>query len=621
MGNTKRPRMRVRRTLFFLMALVLLFFLLQLNQWLPGVWSGGGGSGFLKTKQEQTNTPHTDAPERNTPPERDPTEADTPKDPPSTMPPPEGVEVEVLTAKGDMGTDWQVSPGSHSTPSHTPDTKGRARLKSLIGGLGIRKKGQFLRHGQVGQIPVHRLSFRLPPTPAGMTRRPQARTVRVVDAASGDTIAGVPIAIDAALTANRTFKLAGKTGEDGTLVVPARNDLVRIRVGPPTEAAADAARVITRMMTLRVPETLVVRLPRSDVAPVIFDTSADTGTLTWEIATQERKGPWRVVVRGSGDKVDRVLGDLPSGNVNTMLRARMTRKDGSSYTFEQSIETLPAKVVVPKPRDAHVVVSDADGKPIAGATVTVNIHSQAAEAGLRPLRNTAKSNAKGEAVVPISGNGRNSVFVQSGDHSPMRVNVDSFEDAQRITLKRDKPFAVHVASRMGQPVARAHVTVHISHRGERITVRSLTNDRGQASWTSLPTGPAEVEIRAPGYAMALEAADRSSKTPMSVTLLRGYPLHVAVNDPYGVPLAGVNIDVSRSEGGRPVLLKPASTGDSLFGDEPRSSTDTMGWFVSRDLADRPMTIRLSKEGYRSQTIEGVRPGAVAHFVTLVPKRS
>ena len=607
--------------LFLLMALVLLFFLLQLNQWLPGVWSGGGGSGFLETKQPQTDFAHTDAPERNTPLERDPTEAETPKDAPGMMPPPGGVEVEVRTAAGDMGSDWQVTTGSRGGSLHTPDIRGRARLSSLAGGLGVRNKGHFLRHGQVGQIPVQRLSFRLPPTKLGLTRGPRARTIRVVDADTGDAIGGVPIAIDAALEAKEQFQPVGKTGNDGTLLVPAQSDLVRIRVGPPTNEPSDAARVVTQMMTLRVHEPWIVRLPRAGAGPLTIEKGDEVGTVTWELALKEAQGPWRVVARGTENEVDAYMGNVPRGDVTALLRARVKREGDTSYMLEKAVSRLPATVAIAKPRSARVTVVDSEASPVANATVRVSVHTRAEEEGVKPLTSTARSDARGEAVLPVLGSGRVTILVLARGASPSFVPEANLDEPQTVAISKGEPFSVQVKGKGGGAIPRAHVSLHLSNRGERITVRSLTSEDGQARWPSLPSGPVEVEVDAPGYATSLHASDRALSTPLEVAMTRGYPLYIAVNDPYGVPLAGVHVDVSAAKGGRPILLKRATTADSLFGDEPRTSTDSMGWFVARDVVDQPMTLRLSKEGFAAQTIEGVRPGAVAHFVTLVPKRN
>ena len=112
-------------------------------------------------------------------------------------------------------------------------------------------------------------------------------------------------------------------------------------------------------------------------------------------------------------------------------------------------------------------------------------------------------------------------------------------------------------------------------------------------------------------AASIEATTADTMT--EIRLAKGARLHLIVEDPDGVPLAGVEVrSAPTAKGGAPDPDDP---------DAPATwRTGENGVLVVDDLPARAIDLHLHREGYADEVVADVTPGDVTWFATLVEKR-
>ena len=263
-------------------------------------------------------------------------------------------------------------------------------------------------------------------------------------------------------------------------------------------------------------------------------------------------------------------------------------------------------------------VSVAEGKPVPGARVTARWSPQAvAEAAEGTVESSRLADAQGLAALALPDDRPADVLVEADGLAPVGFRLPPATSLVRrdVSLARGVSVAVLVRGPDGKPVAGAEVLV-LAAAGSGTTRRAATTDAdGRAAAPPVAEGRVEVFAHAPGFAWASVTA-RASRRMEAVTLAleRGAPLRLVVEDPWGVPLAGVRVHSqprAEADAGVPAASPP---------DEKPWVTNDDGILLVPEAPDRPLDLHLSKPGFRDEVVPRVRPGPATWFATLVPAK-
>ena len=278
-------------------------------------------------------------------------------------------------------------------------------------------------------------------------------------------------------------------------------------------------------------------------------------------------------------------------------------------------------------------VLDPAGRPVAGATVTVHrvrdekgfSFDMSGMLGGNPSSITLANGTY--AVDGVASEGKARVVAHregyvDGGTKPFEVGKE-LARAPDVHLLPGASLTVKVLGPDGKavPGARVHVRVRRtdevqSHGWEAMVERqSGQNDHrtgagGTADLTLLPPGEVTVRVKAEGFAsMGVQftlAPGATFREPLPVRLKPGIVVAGRVVDGDGQPLEGVVVRVEKLEGilhvsapgeggGRP-------TGSESWGsarhEAHRVVSDAQGRWSVKDLPDRPLEVRASKDGYR-----------------------
>jgi uncharacterized GH25 family protein len=591
-------RGRPLRRLFLLALLAFLVWLfLQWNRWWPGSWPGGGDSGSRRTPASPNPDPSRLAPS-STPP------------PPAAVPE-DVVRVLLLDADGSRMPGVTVQMGN-AVGLTSADGAG---LDLSIGAAGTRVFVGPARSGPSG-----RMTHTLPRRSHGDTwvlRWPSAslpesiqvhpeRRAEVVVRRDGRPVAGATVTIVSGggdAESQRTTDDAGRARAESVVGV------FRVHV-----TAADRQEAYAYGSTSS-PEPLVVDL---DVTSEIATTFQDPD----DHAPLEAKA-LRVV---SADGTTRTL-ERPDGGFRD-LRMRVPHALASTQAVEVEVEGRPllrvpleslgAVTNVPRGRAVEVVVRDEAGKPVPHAQVEARGEGAPGSEPGRFAEPSARATTDddGRARLALRADRAADLVARAPGLAPgaARVEAGSVSEAA-VTLPKGVPFPVLVVDGNGEPIAGAKVIV-LSRAGDATDRREVETGRdGKAEGGPVVPGRVEVWAHAAGKTWETRvgsAGTPGAESPLRLQLSNGHRLHLVVEDPYGVPLAGVRVSPSE-----PLY---SSHGSRVYGppDAAPWTTDEHGVLVVEE-ARYVMVLRLSKPGYASEELSEVYPDRGRVLATMVRK--
>jgi len=249
------------------------------------------------------------------------------------------------------------------------------------------------------------------------------------------------------------------------------------------------------------------------------------------------------------------------------LRTQTSVKDGER---REIVLTLPAA------RDAMLVrVKDDRGYPVASAQVSIASLDPTA-----PLRQTAFSDARGEATLTSARGLPLRVEVSAPGHAPSTTTLDTAPAEVELALGLAATVTGTVRSSRGVPIADADVVFYMES-----TVRHLRTDaQGVFSAADLAPGSARVLVRAAGYATTERTFTvGQSNRPSSlgtIDLASEAVVFGEVRDARGDPVPGARVAKDRV----PVFLAASATPPDV------ATTDSQGRFRLGGLGEGTVTL-------------------------------
>ncbi len=523
----QRRRFRLGRLLVVVVLCLLLALLLELNRFLPGSWPGGGGDRGSRPVATGTRT----TPDRivagppvapRTPPTARVAVVVTP---PGGGPPPDGTEVrfggvwatripgDAPTAPIDVAADASVDVFEVRTPD-THVVHGAPRVHGALGGA------------LAGEVRVV-----LPATPVGA--RPTAATHRELRVR--DDLGPVRGAEVHWVEGGR--EAVGQTDANGRLRLPrGASPLVRV-----CASASEHGEACT-YANLDVPGTLELLLVRRVPVRTTF-VEPGTGTLLRPLTLRLRPhgATPRTLVRDEGfDPLDT---SLPTDLVAT---GHLEVEVPGRPPLAVPLAGLGPRTEVPEGRVLTVTVRDATGAPVEGARVDARWDAEAVPEPADPFRltATATSDARGTVTLRVPSDREVSVVADADGRAPAsaRVTPDA-ASARTLALTPAARVRVRVRDAEGRAAPAARVVVAIRVGDEVVRRQAVTDRDGLATVTDLPAGRVDVLAHVPGHAWSAVAATAvaSAEVEAEIRLVRGHRLHLVVEDPDGVPIAGVAV--------------------------------------------------------------------------------
>jgi uncharacterized GH25 family protein len=256
----------------------------------------------------------------------------------------------------------------------------------------------------------------------------------------------------------------------------------------------------------------------------------------------------------------------------------------------------PVRVVLqPAGRVAGRTV-DADGKPVAGATVylseqtAVSFGGQTAMVGSGRGHRGVTDDEGGFAFEGVSpGSLRLTAQApryQEAELANLELKGGEDLSSLEIVLKAGATIEGRVLSPDG-PMPDAEVTVVESSAGDfgYSSLRARTDGDGQYRIDGVPPGKRTLEARAEGYRRAVRDVEVAARTPaVDFQLERGLEASGRVVDDGGAPVAGAQL----------ILIAGRD-----FRDAQRTLSEADGGFRIAGLQEGSYTLRASKEGYAS----------------------
>ena len=315
----------------------------------------------------------------------------------------------------------------------------------------------------------------------------------------------------------------------------------------------------------------------------------------------------------------------------------LCRKDGytttSAYwqTEDDTPVNLPAEqtVTLPKGKTIGGRVVDEDGKPVAGAKVTITYF--APDEGKTPPAEQPVI----RAVLPwemrqTDADGRWSYAGAPPDAAEIRVHIQHpdyaretndfavppiqalFDGSAKKVLERGVEIAGTVLDNDGKPVAGARVsTVETTHVVNDYGVTTKTDAAGKFRLAHVPNRePATVTVTAAGHAPEMFEVDVTKGVPpaQSVVLSPGRTIRGRVVDPDGRPLEGVTL-----------LVRGCRNKHSI---NPKATSDNDGKFAIKDAPPDEVRFHVFKDGYTYRMDVALTAGADGDeesVVTMTPE--
>ncbi|MBM4381117.1 MAG: carboxypeptidase regulatory-like domain-containing protein, partial [Deltaproteobacteria bacterium] len=256
-------------------------------------------------------------------------------------------------------------------------------------------------------------------------------------------------------------------------------------------------------------------------------------------------------------------------------RFRFERLAGPSFSVWATAEghgaavrerVLPGEavqVVLPQPRTVRGSVAGEDGKPVAGAKVTVFSRRL-------PIPAAATTNAEGAFSVAGLGEGPFYAFAEA--EGRLAAAVPFVEAGESVRLRLPSPRTLEITTRAdGQPVA-ASVRVQSDHVSREVPA----DGSGMARITGLPPGEVTVVAFAGERASLPQRVDLAAAgaVPLALDLVPAGSLKVTVTGDFGQAVLDSHVVLSRPWGapllekhsrmGEPLALGPVARGDYVL---------------------------------------------------------
>ena len=630
-----RARTRVKRSFYLLVALCILFLLLQLGEWLPGTWKGGGQGGFraggemglLDPRRGETAVDPTNAPQ-------DPGTVEAPSAPPRDWPPKDGLLVQVVGPDGAPRTDWRLGIGGGEAENHAPDD-GSVKLRDervFTEGFRVRAGGALLRHRLGLDVPATRYVVHVPAGEVPRRRRPGPVEVEIVDPATGEPVPGARVSWhelpDGAGVAERRITTADAQGK-ARIPDVADGQPFPVTVDGPEHSQGDG-RLRAESVWLRprergttrieLPERVVKRFrvrwaDRREAVVTRAGVYAADGRLLWLVSFGNRAPSPDVEL------------ELPAHELEgAHLLLRVSHQGAERYETSVPLHEVGAggtsEVVLPEPRHLRVLARDVQGEPVADATVEVTLERGEAEEGAPLPATRARTNRGGEAVVALPPGYGCRVVVQRGSLGPAtrRFSPADGSDTLEVVLTEGIMIPVRARPAGGAGLLRlleGRADVRGVRVDQRLLVKREQSEDEPALLGPFPPGPVELFVAARAHAWAARVVDaRPAMAAVDVPLARAHPLMFVVEDPFGVPIQGATIELTRTDGDEPLVLPPSAFG--LRTDKRgRAGLPTQSGISGNEIPAGTYEARVAAPGYAPQTIRGLRPGGALHFVTLL----
>ncbi len=601
MSSRRRPFGRI----LAVVALVLLaLLLLELERFLPGSWPGGGGDSGSRSFPTGAKTD----PERLVPSTTPPPPAKRPADGPT-------IRVVLRRAAGTPVDRAQLEAGDplrSVVRETTEDGEFELPIATATSGdlVVTTPEGGTVTHGRpppgadgawILVLPRNAPPARRDGAKIGLTRR----SVRVVDAE------GRPVA-------NATVTSSGAGGErrdqsaaDGTVSVD-RSDAGLRRVCVTAPGFGETC-VYARFAP---GEPVVVRLsPARPRRTTFVDAVTGEALAARSLRLVDRQGRARRLEHDGGT-FERFEATMPDDvAAETTLEIDV---DGRP-PVRVPVASLAEKTPVPSGVSRTVRVTDESGAPVEGAVVTARFAAgPSPESGAgAPLETGATTDAAGRAVLALPADRDADVVVEAKDLvvAGLRLSPKPADAAAAVEVRtpRGADVRVEVRDAKGLPVAGADVLALFAADRSTARRRATTDASGAATVVGVREGRVEILVHRAGFAWASASTTAApGAAAVAVELKAGKRLMLVVEDPSGLPLAGVSV--------RSVPRADAAAGvpDPSDPDAPPWETDAHGVLVVDDLPDREVDLYLTKAAHGEEILARVRPGGATWFATMVP---
>jgi hypothetical protein len=578
-------RSRSRRLVGLLLVALLVFLLLELNRFLPGSWPGGGGdAGMRRVDVGAKPDPARLVPSEGTPPETAPKAPRVRivlRDPEGravagTLAPLGAAEVSVPAE----GVDWSVDPAR--------------------GPLTFAREGARLMHGTAPPTMPGTWVVQWQPVPSG-AEAPPAAAVRVTDEA------GAPIAGAEVLVRSLAIERRGTTDAAGE---------ARLLEGVVTYRACASAPGFGETCTYgstRRPGAPLRLHPVKPYATTFVD-PAGAALTAKSLRLVADDGSVRVLEKAEGGYA-RFDVSMPT---DVAARTRLEIEVEGRPTASVPLAALQAETPLPAGKALPIVVKGADGAPRPHVRVEAKFAaSAAAESGAPMLSVVVETDDAGKAMLPVPDDRPVDVVAAAPDAAPagLRLSPGEAIEEKTVVLARGVAVPVVVRDPVGAPVARADVLLIARAGYAPVRRATVADDEGKATLPRVEPGRVEVLAHRAGTAWASTTAEvKEGMAPVELSLPAGKTLHLIVEDPDGVPVAGVSVRAT------PRTDVAAGVPDAADPDAKPWATNVDGLLVVPDLPDRELDLYLVKDGFADQVFRRVRPGSAVFFATLVPVR-
>jgi hypothetical protein len=472
-------------------------------------------------------------------------------------------------------------------------------------GFEVEAAGARVRRAALSRAARGPLVLRLPPAaPAALP--PLVEREVVVLGGDGAPVAGAHVEV----TAPGGVESSAETDGSGRTRLPAREGTLRICASAEGEGET-CVHAVARggALEVRLPGTVRVRTEFRDP-----ETGEPLRARALRIVSEDGTvRPLPVDDEGAASYSEETPGDLARTQA---LEVVVAGRPPVRVPLDEAAAVTP----VPRGREVEVVARDAEGRPVEGARVvaafsaSVAPESASSDPAAAP-RQEAVTDARGRATVAFPVDRDGVVWVEPEGAAPASAEAPAGGPAEvAFALVPGVRLEAEVLGPDGRPVPGADVVVLA--RAGRVPVRrrAATGPDGRAALPPVEGGTAEVYAHAPGFAWGFARVEaKPGAAPVVVRLEPGRRLQVVVEDPAGVPLAGVRVRaVAREDDARG---RPEASGP----DERPWTTDASGALRVEDLPDRPLDLWLSKPGFLDATLVRVRPGETTWLATMLPE--
>jgi len=605
-----RLRTRAKRSFLLAVAIAFLALLLEMNRFIPGTWRGGDGGG-MRFSSELGPRSDGDAPEREEPNASEHPEAVVPpEETPTDWPPKMGMWIELRGPRGDLQTDWWLGVGAGGDESGRPDDDGSLRMRDSRlheEGFRIRTKAGLVRHRQGVNDPAGRWAVYLPEVPLPRQRHPGAVTMAVVDAATGKPIPDARV----------TWRTDDAEWQEAEADASGVASVGAARPGGPFQVFVTALGHAPKNTWVgpRDPRAVPVALDRlvGVKLRVVGDGSETPAVRDGFVLAADG----RELAHFKGDTPTLTLRESETRDAWLELHVVVDPERRVIFTFRRRLDPERPTVRVPESRILEVSVRNPHGAPVSKARVSAIFGAEAdAHTEGEPVRtpDEISTGADGRALVAVPARSAFTLLIEPPAGAPIarRYSAGDGNAPLEVITQAGLVVPVLVRGASGGPLAGVRVVARASLGDLRVLRRATTGPDGRAGVGPLGEGPVEIFAGAPGHAWsaAVEIASGAMGT-VELRLRRGHPLSLVVEDAFGLPLAGVGVEVSPADGGRPLTAQP---------DGRAWRTDVRGRLTVPDLPLRSYDVTLTLPEYGVEKLRKVKPGSVTYFGTLVRTR-